>query len=90
MNFKEMIQSDREKHNKKKFQGTFLDYLELVKENPDIAKLAHKRMYDIILNQGFEILKPEDNPRIKKLYGSEGIKRFNFFKDSFLELIGLL
>ena len=83
MNFKEMIQSDREKHNKKKFQGTFLDYLELVKENPDIAKLAHKRMYDIILNQGFEILKPEDNPRIKKLYGSEGIKRFNFFKDSF-------
>ncbi|WP_286906733.1 PrkA family serine protein kinase [Clostridium sp. UBA1652] len=83
MNFKEMIQSDREKHNKKKFQGTFLDYLELVKKNPDIAKLAHKRMYDIILNQGFEILKPEDNPRIKKLYGSEGIKRFNFFKDSF-------
>ncbi|ERK29618.1 PrkA family serine protein kinase [Clostridium intestinale] len=83
MNFKEMIQSDREKHNNKKFQGTFLDYLELVKENPDIAKLAHKRMYDIILNQGFEILKPEDNPRIKKLYGSEGIKRFNFFKDSF-------
>ncbi|MEQ8154338.1 MAG: PrkA family serine protein kinase [Clostridiaceae bacterium] len=83
MNFKEFIQSDREKYNKHKFQGTFLDYLEIVRENPDAAKLAHKRMYDIIMNQGFHILKSEDNPKIKKLYGKEGIKKYDFFREDF-------
>ena len=42
MDFKEFIKSDREKHNKQKFKGTFLDYLEIVKNNPDVAKLSHK------------------------------------------------
>ena len=44
MNFKEFIESDREARNKQKFEGNFLDYLEIIKSNPDIAKLAHKRM----------------------------------------------
>lgn len=44
MNFEEFIKSDRESRNKEKFEGTFLDYLEKVKENPDIAKLSHKRI----------------------------------------------
>ena len=44
MNFKEFIENDRENHNSEKFEGTFLDYLELVRKNPDIVKLAHKRI----------------------------------------------
>ena len=66
MGFKEMIQKDRESKNKIKFEGTFLQYLEMVKEDPDIAKLAHKRMYELIMENGFDVLKPEENPRIKK------------------------
>ena len=38
MNFREFIESDRENRNKEKFEGSFLDYLEIVKNNPDIAK----------------------------------------------------
>ncbi|WP_234122726.1 PrkA family serine protein kinase [Clostridium hydrogenum] len=83
MDFKEIIKNDREGSNKVKFEGTFLDYLNLVKENPDICKLAHKRVYDMIKNKGFEILKPDENPRIRKIYGSDPIKRYNFFKDDF-------
>ncbi|WP_163192923.1 PrkA family serine protein kinase [Clostridium thermarum] len=83
MSFKDIIQSDREAKNKFKFEGTFLDYLEIVKENPGIAKLAHKRMYDIIIEKGFEILKPEENQRIRKIYGNEVIKRYEFFKKDF-------
>ena len=83
MNFKEFIENDRENHNSEKFEGTFLDYLELVRKNPDIVKLAHKRIYDMIIEQGVEVLKPEDNPKIKKIYGNEKIKRYNFFKDDF-------
>ncbi|MCX7951702.1 MAG: PrkA family serine protein kinase [Clostridiales bacterium] len=83
MNFNELIKSDREKKSKEKFEGTFLEYLEIVKNNPEIAKLSHKRMYDIILEKGYEILKPEENPRIRKIYGNELIKKYNFFKDEF-------
>ena len=83
MDFKDIIENDRESRKKEEFEGTFLEYLQLVKNNPDIVKLAHKRMYDIIINKGYKVLKPEDNPRIKKLYGNEPIKRYNFFKNEF-------
>lgn len=83
MNFKEFIENDRENRNKKKFEGTFLDYLEIVKQNPDVAKLAHKRLYDIILSSGVEVLKADENPRVKKIYGNESIKKYGFFKDDF-------
>lgn len=83
MDFKDIIKKDREASRKETFEGTFLEYLQIIKENPDIIKLAHKRMYDIIVNKGYEILKPEENPRIKKLYGNETIKKYNFFKNDF-------
>ncbi|WP_415319280.1 PrkA family serine protein kinase [Clostridium perfringens] len=83
MDFKEFIKSDREKHNKQKFKGTFIDYLEIVKDNPDVAKLSHKRIYDLIMDKGFEILRPEENAKIKKIYGNEKIKKYNFFKEDF-------
>ncbi|HCW04588.1 MAG TPA: serine protein kinase [Clostridium sp.] len=83
MTFKQIIQNDRESKNKFKFNGTFLDYLEIVKENPDLAKLAHKRMYDIIIQKGYQLLKPEENPRVRKIYGNEMIKKYDFFKNDF-------
>ncbi|MGN2368493.1 serine protein kinase [Clostridium cagae] len=83
MDFKEFIQIDREKNGKNKFSGTFLDYLELVKVDPDIAKLSHKRVYDMILKQGVEELKGDENPRIRKIYGNDVIRRYGFFKDEF-------
>jgi serine protein kinase len=83
MNFKDLIDNDREQQRKSKFEGTLLDYLEIVKTNPDIAKLAHKRMHDIIVEKGFEILKPEENQRVRKIYGNEVIKKYNFFRNDF-------
>jgi len=83
MDFKKLIEMDRESKIKDKFEGVFLDYLQIIKENPDIAKLSHKRMYDILIEQGLEILKPEENLRIRKIYGNETIKSYNFFKNDF-------
>lgn len=83
MNFEELIKSDRESRNNEKFEGTFLDYLEKVKENPDIAKLSHKRIYDMIISKGVEILRPEENPRVRRIYGNEIIKKYGFFKEDF-------
>ncbi|SNX52698.1 PrkA family serine protein kinase [Thermoanaerobacterium sp. RBIITD] len=83
MKFEELIKKDRENKKVYDFEGTFLDYLDIVKKNPEVAKLAHKRLYDIIIEKGFEVLKPEENPRIRRLYGNETIKKYNFFKDDF-------
>ncbi len=83
MNFKEFIESDRESRNKEKFRGTFLDYLQIVKDNPEITKLAHKRVYKMIMDKGVEILRAEENPRIKRIYGNENIRKYGFFKNDF-------
>lgn len=83
MNFKDIIEKDRELRKKHEFEGTFLEYLQIVKDNPQIVKLAHKRMYDIIIDKKYEVLNPEENPKIKKLHGNEPIRRYNFFKNDF-------
>ncbi|MDZ5034962.1 serine protein kinase, partial [Clostridium perfringens] len=83
MNFEEFIKSDRESRNKEKFEGTFLDYLEIVKEKPEVAKLSHKRIYDMVVSKGIEVLKGEENPKVKKIYGNDPIRRYGFFKDDF-------
>lgn len=83
MNFKDIIEKDRESKKKNKFEGTFLDYLEKVRDDPQLSKLSHQRVYDIITRDGFKILKPEENPRIRKIHGNEVMKRYNFFKDDF-------
>ncbi|WML35260.1 PrkA family serine protein kinase [Clostridium sp. OS1-26] len=83
MNFKELIEQDREKGRKDEFEGTLLEYLQIIKENPEVAQLAHRRMYNLITDPGVEILKSEENLRIRKIYGNETIKSYNFFKNDF-------
>lgn len=90
MNFKQLIENDREQQKKHRFEGTFFDYLEVLKENPDIAKLAHKRIYDIISERGLEVQRPEENPRIRRIYGNDTIKKYHFFKEDFFGIDKIL
>lgn len=83
MNFKEFILTDRESKNSQKFEGAFLEYLNIVKENPDVTKLSHKRIYDMIMSEGVEILKGDENTRVRKIYGNDTIKQYGYFKDDF-------
>ena len=83
MNFKEFIKTDREKANTQKFEGSFLEYLDIVKEYPEIVQLAHKRLYNMIMDKGVEELKADENPRVRKIYGNEIIRKYGFFKDDF-------
>ena len=55
------------------WQGTFADYFEIVKKNPGVARLAHARIYDMIVSAGVEP-------------GKTGIPRYKFFTD---EIFGL-
>jgi len=77
----EIIERDRRENEKKSFEGTFLDYILLVKQNPEIAMLAHQRLYKIIADAGIETVKTDENPRLRMLYGSRTIKKYKFFEE---------
>src|SRR5581483_11016329 len=65
------------------WSGTFLDYLERVKENPGCAQLAHSRLYEMLKASGSKSITESDDPRVKRLYNDEPIMVHNFFADEF-------
>ncbi|PAB58497.1 serine protein kinase [Anaeromicrobium sediminis] len=83
MEFSEIIKKDREERRKQRFKGTFLDYLEILKESPSTCMLAHQRMYERIVEKGVDVINTEENPRLRRIYGNDIIKKYDFFKDDF-------
>lgn len=81
--FETFIKKDRQDRKQVHFSGTLLDYLEIIKNNPKLAVLAHQRMYELLTGPGIEVLKTEEYPRLKRIYGNDTIKRYNFFKNDF-------
>lgn len=79
----ELIAKDRSERKRQHFEGTLLDYLEIVKENPGVACLAHERLYDLLTKPGVEVIKTEENPRLRRIYGNDIIKKYRFFSDDF-------
>ena len=80
--FLKLISQQRDKKTEEKFNGTLIDYVELVQANPSIAKLAHKRLYDAIVDVGFEEMSSED-PRKRKIFNGDSVKVYDYFKDEF-------
>jgi serine protein kinase len=80
---KRLIVEDRQTRTKSMWRGTALEYLEIVRGNPDTAKLAHKRLHDMLMKPGFEELDLEGNPRLKRIFKGERVKIFKFFSESF-------
>jgi serine protein kinase len=56
-----------------KWEGTFLDYLEMVKERPHIAQHAHARIYRMIQDAGVEVSGERRNYKFfsEELFGLE-------------------
>lgn len=83
--FRKLIEHDRETRESKKWRGTLLDYLEIVKEDPSLTKLAHARMFEeVILCAGVANIMDSDDQRTKRLFKDEQVtKVYNFFKDDF-------
>src|SRR5438094_590414 len=81
--FEQIIKEDRAGQESKLWRGTFLEYLELVRDDPTIPKLSHARLYDTIMRLGTQDILDSDDPRVKRLYKDESLKVFNFFRDEF-------
>ncbi|MCK4258153.1 MAG: PrkA family serine protein kinase [Halanaerobiales bacterium] len=81
INFQELILKERQENKVNDFKGTFLDYLEVIYRNPNEAKLSHERIYDTIVSQDVNVIKTEENPRLRRIHGNDTIKKYNFFEN---------
>lgn len=54
MKFIEKLQKHRNLQNELKWEGTFAEYLELLKKQPSIAGTAHSRIYSMIKDAGID------------------------------------
>ena len=68
MDFLRRLGEYRSLENKLAWEGTFLDYLEILKERPYVAQLAHSRIYNMIKSAGVE---EKDNVKRYKFFSSE-------------------
>ena len=77
------IKEQREEGSKKKkFEGTFKDYLERVMKDPKIVKSSHKRLYDAIVESGMEKM-PDSDPRKSRIFDNDSVRVYKYFQSEF-------
>lgn len=82
--FKQLIEQYQQNKEQEKKSIPFLEYLEMVKKDPSLANLAHKRLYKSITDGGFELLDTEKDVRLRRVFGANAkIKSYNFFRHEF-------
>ncbi len=81
--FAELIEKDRAQHESNEWRGTFLDYLEKVKADASVAKLAHTRLYEVVMKDGVTDVGEFGEPKLTRLFSDEPVKIYDFFKDEF-------
>src|SRR5690348_9703808 len=81
--FEQLIKEDRAARESKLWRGSFLEYLDLVRDDPSLPKLAHARVHDNIMRAGTQDIHESDDQRVKRLYKDESFKVYNFFRDEF-------
>ncbi|HKG21043.1 MAG TPA: protein prkA [Blastocatellia bacterium] len=77
LNISDLLETHRRDRERLAWEGTFRDYFELLLQNPNISKLSHARVCDMVLDTGME--KINEGSR-------DEIVRYNFFSD---ELFGI-
>ncbi|ENQ3078979.1 TPA: PrkA family serine protein kinase [Bacillus pseudomycoides] len=72
MDILKKIEQHREAEERLKWEGTFADYLELLKERPWVAQTAHSRIYNMVKDAGIEEV--------------DGRRKYNFFSNQLFGL----
>ena len=62
------VRNYREEENQLKWEGTFEEFLAIVKQRPEVAQTAHARVYSMIKNAGFT---EQENKKQYTFFGNE-------------------
>ncbi|WP_342471242.1 PrkA family serine protein kinase [Ureibacillus sp. FSL K6-3587] len=68
MDILKKIREHREEEEKLKWEGTFAEYLEIIKKRPEVAQSAHARVYNMIKSAGIE---EKNGQKIYKFFSNE-------------------
>nr|WP_206700639.1 PrkA family serine protein kinase [Lysinibacillus sphaericus] len=68
INILDKVKSYREEENRLKWEGTFADYLNIIKERPEVAQTAHSRVYNMIKSSG---VAERDGQKMYEFFGQE-------------------
>jgi len=80
--FINLIKKQREDRVVEKFNGTFIDYLSLIEDDPEACDLAHKRLYKSIMAHGSDKL-PDSDARYDSFFEKENIQIYDYFAEHF-------
>lgn len=81
--FQALIEKDRQERKHERWEGNLLEYLAILRDEPQLAMLAHERIYELIAAPGVETIKTDDFPRLRRIYGNDTIKRYKYFEADF-------
>lgn len=73
MDLRKRLEQHRAEEQKLNWEGTFLEYFDIVRKNPHVADLAHARIYRMIMQAGQEV-------------DTDGHKRYRFFEQDIFGL----
>ena len=79
--FEKLIREDRAARESHDWRGTFLEYLDQVREDPSITKLAHARVHEMIMAPGARDILESDDSRVKRLFKDEPVRVYHFFDE---------
>jgi len=80
--FLNLIKKQRNAKKNDRFEGTFLEYLDLVKNKPTSVKLAHKRLYETIKDRGLQTL-DVGSENYRDIFNGDKIRTYNYFEKEF-------
>lgn len=68
INILDKVKNYREEENRLKWEGTFADYLRILRERPEVAQTAHSRVYNMIKVAGLE---ERNGQKLFRFFGQE-------------------
>lgn len=84
--FRTLIEKDRETRQRNSWSGPLIDYLEIVKKNPELTMLAHERIFKMFRDAGIKDVNVEEDAKLSRLYKNQKLRTFDFFADEFYGL----
>jgi len=80
--FLKLVNKHREQKKAPKFEGTLSDYLKIIEKDSDVARLAHRRLYDSIIAHGVNKMNTQED-RTNSLFSGEEIRVYDYFQKKF-------
>jgi len=83
VDFQSIIDHDRKTRQRQSWSGSLLEYLEVVKANPNLTQLAHARIYNMLNDAGSVEINVEEDARLSRLFKNKKLRQHDFFVSDF-------